>query len=134
MEALALWIILSAVAGIVASSRGRNGPGFFVLSLVLSPLVGLLLAALLPSRQRRVAIPGPEDLDTPARINCPRCAESIAAAAKVCRFCGHELRQESAHTPMGDNHPQPEGLSNKLAAAAGRMLAGSDKSHRFPPQ
>ncbi len=28
---------------------------------------------------------------TSDRRRCPRCAEDIAAAAKVCRYCGHEL-------------------------------------------
>ena len=30
-------------------------------------------------------------------IACPMCAETIKAAAKVCRFCGHQIEQ----APMG---------------------------------
>ncbi len=37
---IVLWIGLSIVAGVVASSKGRSGIGIFFLSLFLSPLFG----------------------------------------------------------------------------------------------
>ena len=30
-----------------------------------------------------------------ARQECPQCAESIAAGAKICRFCGHQISAPS---------------------------------------
>lgn len=30
-------------------------------------------------------------LEDDATQVCPRCAETVKAAAKVCRFCGHEF-------------------------------------------
>lgn len=30
-------------------------------------------------------------VDAASRMPCPRCGESIPTAARVCRFCGHEL-------------------------------------------
>ncbi|MGO4339011.1 zinc ribbon domain-containing protein [Labrys sp. KB_33_2] len=39
-------------------------------------------------RRRREAILS--DLQTDTKV-CPDCAETIRAAAKVCRFCGHRL-------------------------------------------
>lgn len=35
-----LWIILSIIVGSLATKYGRSGFGFFVLSLLLSPLIG----------------------------------------------------------------------------------------------
>ncbi len=32
------------------------------------------------------------------RRSCPECGESIAVAAKVCRFCGHRLSPVPPHT------------------------------------
>ncbi|GLT13866.1 zinc ribbon domain-containing protein [Vibrio algivorus] len=37
------WIILSIIVGSLATKYGRSGFGFFVLSLLLSPLVGGLI-------------------------------------------------------------------------------------------
>jgi len=37
--------------------------------------------------------PPASELDTKT---CPRCAETIKAAAVVCRFCNHEFNQEAA--------------------------------------
>jgi phosphate/sulfate permease len=42
--AVLVWIILSFVVALIAESRGRSGFGFLVLSLLLSPLVGFLVA------------------------------------------------------------------------------------------
>jgi hypothetical protein len=38
--------LFSIIAGLIAARRGRSGVGFFVLSLIVSPLIGALLAAL----------------------------------------------------------------------------------------
>ncbi|TVO37374.1 zinc ribbon domain-containing protein [Vibrio algivorus] len=35
-----VWVILSIIVGSLATKYGRSGFGFFVLSLLLSPLVG----------------------------------------------------------------------------------------------
>jgi hypothetical protein len=46
MEYLIVWILLSVVVGVGANTRGRNGFGWFLLSLVISPLLaGLFLLA-----------------------------------------------------------------------------------------
>jgi hypothetical protein len=85
VEILLLWLGLSVVAGIVAASKGRSGFGYFLLSLVLSPLIGLLLAALLPRVGAAQAQPA-----EPTR-KCPECAETVLLAAKKCKHCGAEL-------------------------------------------
>lgn len=94
MEILFLWLALSVVAGVVAGSKGRTGFGYFMLSLVLSPLVGLLLAIALPRVESKPQILGPGDVAEGARVPCPQCAELVLPAAKVCRFCGHRLRDD----------------------------------------
>lgn len=48
----------------------------------------------LPAPPLSPGAPGPSPLPgrlSDDRMPCPRCGESIASAAKVCRFCGHEL-------------------------------------------
>ena len=70
-----LWVLLALAVGILASREfGRSGFGWFLLALVLTPLVGLLLF-ILPARRRP----------------CPFCAEPIKPSAVVCRFCGRAV-------------------------------------------
>jgi hypothetical protein len=44
------WLAFAAVAGVVANGRGRSGLGYFLISVALSPLIGILLAVALPNR------------------------------------------------------------------------------------
>lgn len=43
MEIFILWLVFAGLVGALASSRGRSGFGFFLLSALLSPLVGLVI-------------------------------------------------------------------------------------------
>jgi hypothetical protein len=70
-----LWLLGAVIVGVVASREfGRSGVAWFVLSLLLTPLVGLLLFAL-----------------PPRRVPCAFCAEAIKPSAVVCRFCGRSV-------------------------------------------
>jgi hypothetical protein len=49
------WLIFAFVVAIAASGRSRSGVGWFLLSILLSPLVGLILVLVLPnSRQEQL--------------------------------------------------------------------------------
>lgn len=47
-----LWISLSIIAGIIASSRNRFGLGYFILSLIVSPLIVLILVLGMPPKDK----------------------------------------------------------------------------------
>ena len=49
MEILFLWLVASIVIGVVAACRGRSGVGWFLFSLLLSPLFGFILVVCLPN-------------------------------------------------------------------------------------
>lgn len=46
-----LWIIMCVGVGILADRRGRSGIGWFLISLVISPLIGGLIVAALGDRK-----------------------------------------------------------------------------------
>ena len=64
MAALFGWLALSVLVGFVASSKGHSALAFIFLSLVFSPLVGLIVAAIVAPRgnalRAPVARPTPE--------------------------------------------------------------------------
>lgn len=48
MIILACWVVFSVVIGWVASERGRDGLGWFLIALIISPLLGFLLLVAVP--------------------------------------------------------------------------------------
>lgn len=81
MEFLVLWLILAGIVSGMARNRHRSQIGFFLLSLVLSPLIGLLVLLFTKG----------DPLADGTLRKCPSCAEFIKTEATVCRFCQREL-------------------------------------------
>ena len=88
MEYAVYWLVLSLIAGVIASKKGRSGVGFFLLSVFLSPLIGIICAFIATPNQRRVDY---RKVRTGTGKKCPHCAEIIKPDAKVCHFCKREL-------------------------------------------
>lgn len=107
MEILVIWVVFAILTAVVASNKGRSGIGWLLLGLVFG-IFALILVALL-SNQKTVAarhaelVAATRDRNSGAsgsgsdnaRRPCPRCGESIALTARVCRFCNQNL-DESA--------------------------------------
>lgn len=124
MFAVIIWIVLSAVVGWAGSQKGRSGGGFFLLSLILSPLIGILVVIAVPRVEQGPSPPKGHDFvlchacNRPRRVDavacphcgagrpnpyagqkkCPACAEWILADAKKCKHCG-EAQLEQAPAP-----------------------------------
>jgi hypothetical protein len=53
MLAAGFWLGLAIIVGVGANTRGRNGPGWFLLALIISPLLAALLLLALPKKLER---------------------------------------------------------------------------------
>ncbi|OOE91281.1 zinc ribbon domain-containing protein [Salinivibrio sp. AR647] len=76
-----IWFILAIFVAFYASSKGRSGLGFFLISLILSPLIGFIIALVVEERSVEIG----------EMKKCPMCAEMVRAEAKLCKHCHSEL-------------------------------------------
>ena len=89
MEIFLIWIWLSVLVGLAAWWQRHSGWGWFVLSMIISPLVaGLFLL----TRGK-------------GRTTCPSCHDLVDKEEVVCQTCGNMMPRSGAE--MGDPGPGP---------------------------
>lgn len=83
-----IWIGLGIVGAMIASSKGNNGCGGFVLGVLLGP-IGLLIAFFSSDNEN-----AKREKDGYTK-KCPYCAEYVKKDAIVCKHCGRTFSTDS---------------------------------------
>lgn len=85
MELFFGWLFFAGIVGLIAASFNRSGFGYFVLSALLSPLLGIIVLLIAGKRQDTQA-PNPS-----THVKCPECRELVLKDARKCKHCGCAL-------------------------------------------
>ena len=104
-----LWLIFCVIVGSVAKNKGRSFLAFALLSVVISPIGGLIVLLLMgnkvPEQVNSYSASVPDSqklpdtniqsevLDADNAVSfCPNCGAMLAPDAKFCPKCGNQIR------------------------------------------
>lgn len=132
MEFFIAWFVLAVVVAVIADARGRSAFGYFMLSVFLSPLIGLILAVALPSRTPAAG------QDDRRRLACPQCAEMVLYVALKCPHCGFAIGEHIAKGTAEANARayaarQERQRKNEARGQRLRAMLGGKKPPAGPP-
>jgi len=96
------WFVFSLFAAIIANSKGRSGTGFFLLSIFLSPLIGIIAALIASKNTSKVE---EKRIKSGTEKKCPYCAELVKNEAIICKHCGKDLSAEALAEHIKDLSP-----------------------------
>jgi hypothetical protein len=99
------WFLFAVAVGVYASKRGRSGFGWFLLSFLISPLLGMIFCV--ASKDLSKAGTGSEP-SLATHVKCPACAEFVLPEAKVCKHCGHKLTPDPSFVQRQLNQAKKE--------------------------
>lgn len=85
MEIIIFWILFAIAVGMLASKRGRNGGSWFLLSLLASPLIGIIFLLVTKDISK----------DDGERASCPKCSEKVLISASICPHCKSDLLNDN---------------------------------------
>ena len=91
MELFLFWFGLAIVVGVAAGSRGRSGFAWFLLAVLISPVIAGLLVIALPNvnvERQLEELEREREIEIKNSRKCPYCAELVKIDAIVCKHCG----------------------------------------------
>lgn len=81
------WFLMGGVVAVIANSKGFDTVGWLIYGVLIWP-IALAHVIVKPAANARAASPVSHAPTSEPTRACPDCAETIKAAAVVCRYCG----------------------------------------------
>ena len=84
----ALWLLFSFIPPAIAEKKGNGRTLPFLVSIFLSPVVGLLVAMAEPANKARLEL---QSVQRGEMKHCPYCIQLVHPAASICPHCRQSL-------------------------------------------
>ena len=105
LSAIFLWFSLSLLAGYIANNKGHSFTSYFILLLLLSPVIGLIASIVSSTNTQGIE---QEKLKTGESKRCPYCAELVKAQALICKHCGKDVEDVKARPTIQEKFTAPK--------------------------
>lgn len=91
MEIFLFWFLFSIAIAVWAGNKGRSGLLWFLLAVVISPLLAAIFLAVSKNLKEPAGHIGYTQASPLTHVQCPDCAELVLNEARVCKHCGCRL-------------------------------------------
>jgi hypothetical protein len=82
------WFLCAIACALLANKRNRSPLGWFLISMILSPLLGFIFLLVIKDLSITPDQLAPSDA---THVRCQACAEFVLPQAAVCKHCGAAL-------------------------------------------
>lgn len=115
------WFLFAIACAVFASNRGRSAIGWFVIAVLLSPLIALIFLLVTKDLSRSAAQTVPNET---THVRCPACAEFVLPQATVCKHCGTALATTENMAKIAARRQASRDADNDANKVFGWIFAG----------
>ena len=123
-EVIVFWLLCGAASAMVASSKGRDAFGWFLIGALFGP-IGLLICLIAGKKEKVIE---ENSINSGNYKKCPYCEELIKSEAMICKHCSKEQSLPAVEGKVNDqdNHRNLQSAiaSNDLRAVTAILDKG----------